>query len=36
MAIITEKDLQPAYDVLVVGSGASGGQSAYPLTMSVV
>ena len=36
MAIITEKDLQPTYDVIVVGSGAGGGQSAYTLTMNGV
>jgi hypothetical protein len=36
MPIITEKDLQPIYDVIVVGSGAGGGQSAYTLTMNGV
>ncbi len=36
MPIITEKDLQPTYDVIVVGSGAGGGQSAYTLTMNGV
>lgn len=36
MPIITEKDLKPEYDVIVVGSGAGGGQSAYTLTMNGV
>ena len=36
MAIITEKDLQPTYYVIVDGSGAGGGQSAYTLTMNGV
>jgi len=36
MAIITEKELQSTYDVIVVGSGAGGGQSAYTLTMNGV
>ena len=34
MPIITEKELKPVYDVIVVGSGAGGGQSAYTLTMN--
>lgn len=36
MPIITEKELRPEYDVIVVGSGAGGGQSAYTLTMNGV
>ena len=36
MAIITEKELRTDYDVIVVGSGAGGGQSAYTLTMNGV
>ena len=36
MAIINENELQSNYDVIVVGSGAGGGQSAYTLTMNGV
>ena len=36
MPIISEKDLRSDYDVIVVGSGAGGGQSAYTLTMNGV
>ena len=34
MAFITSSKTQPAYDVIVVGSGAAGGQSAYVLAMA--
>ena len=33
MPIITSSKSQPTYDVIVVGSGAAGGQTAYTLTM---
>ncbi len=33
MPLITASKTQPDYDVIVVGSGAAGGQSAYTLTM---
>jgi len=33
MPIITSSKTKPAYDVIVVGSGAAGGQSAYVLAM---
>jgi choline dehydrogenase-like flavoprotein len=33
MAFITSSKTRPAYDVIVVGSGAAGGQSAYALAM---
>lgn len=33
MPIITPKETKPEYDVIVVGSGAGGGQTAYTLTM---
>ncbi len=33
MALISTKELQKEYDVIVVGSGAAGGQTAYTLTM---
>jgi choline dehydrogenase-like flavoprotein len=33
MALIQTKQLQKEYDVIVVGSGAAGGQTAYTLTM---
>jgi len=36
MPIIASHQLQPSYDVIVVGSGAGGGQSAYTLTMNGV
>ncbi|NBV87347.1 MAG: GMC family oxidoreductase, partial [Verrucomicrobia bacterium] len=36
MPIIAANQLQPSYDVIVVGSGAGGGQSAYTLTMNGV
>ena len=36
MPIIATSQLQPVYDVIVVGSGAGGGQSAYTLTMNGV
>jgi len=34
MPIITSSKTQPSYDVIVVGSGAGGGQAAYALTMA--
>jgi choline dehydrogenase-like flavoprotein len=36
MPIITASKTQPTYDVIVVGSGAGGGQAAYTLTMAGV
>jgi choline dehydrogenase-like flavoprotein len=33
MAMIRPDRLQKEYDVIVVGSGAAGGQTAYTLTM---
>ncbi len=33
MPLISPDQLQPEYDVIVVGSGAGGGQTAYTLTM---
>lgn len=33
MTVIAIHDLKPSYDVVVVGSGAGGAQSAYTLTM---
>ncbi len=36
MAYITPEQLQPQYDVIVVGSGAAGGQTAYTLAMEGV
>jgi choline dehydrogenase-like flavoprotein len=33
MPFITARELKPSYDVIVVGSGAGGGQTAYTLTM---
>ncbi len=36
MPLITSDKTQPAYDVIVVGSGAGGGQTAYTLTMEGV
>ena len=34
MAFITSSKIQPAYDVIVVGSGAAGGQNANVLAMA--
>src|SRR4051794_26717883 len=34
MAIIKAEQAQPEYDVLIVGSGAGGGQAAYTLTLA--
>jgi choline dehydrogenase-like flavoprotein len=34
MPIITASKTQPSYDVIVVGSGAGGGQAAYTFTMA--
>jgi len=34
MSIITPQQLKPAYDVVVIGSGAAGGQMAYALTLA--
>src|SRR3954469_2818524 len=34
MPLITSSKTQPNYDVIVVGSGAGGGQAAYTLTMA--
>lgn len=36
MAIIAPKEMKSEYDVIVVGSGAGGGQAAYTLTMDGV
>ena len=36
MPLITSDKTQPTYDVIVVGSGAGGGQAAYTLTMEGV
>src|SRR5882724_11579810 len=36
MALVTPQTLQQNYDVIVVGSGAGGGQTAYTLTMEGV
>lgn len=33
MPFITAREIKESYDVIVVGSGAAGGQSAYTLTM---
>ena len=32
MPFVTSSKTKPAYDVIIVGSGAAGGQSAYVLT----
>src|SRR5467141_1719305 len=34
MPVITSSKTKPAYDVIIVGSGAAGGQSAYVLAMA--
>ena len=34
MPLLTTRKTQPTYDVIVVGSGAAGGQTAYTLTMA--
>src|SRR3954466_8956073 len=34
MPLIVSSKTQPSYDVIVVGSGAGGGQAAYTATMS--
>jgi choline dehydrogenase-like flavoprotein len=34
MPLITSSKTKPAYDVIIVGSGAAGGQSAYVLALS--
>ena len=34
MPIITASKTQPSYDVIVVGSGAGGGQAAYTFAMA--
>ena len=34
MPVITSSKTQPSYDVIIVGSGAAGGQSAYVLAMA--
>ena len=36
MALLTVEQLRDSYDVIVVGSGAGGGQTAYTLTMEGV
>ena len=36
MPVITADQLQQQYDVVIVGSGAGGGQTAYTLTMEGV
>jgi len=36
MPVITSNQTQPSYDVIVVGSGAGGGQTAYTLTVEGV
>ncbi|MCF3649801.1 GMC family oxidoreductase [Synoicihabitans lomoniglobus] len=36
MPVISASQIKPEYDVIVVGSGAAGGQSAYTLTMEGV
>src|SRR5689334_10450311 len=34
MPIIESSKTKPSYDVIIVGSGAAGGQSAYTLTLA--
>jgi choline dehydrogenase-like flavoprotein len=34
MPVVTPETLQPSYDVVIVGSGAGGGQAAYTLTLA--
>ena len=34
MPLLTTRKTEPSYDVIVVGSGAAGGQTAYTLTMA--
>ena len=34
MPFVTNNKTQPSYDVIIVGSGAAGGQSAYVLAMA--
>src|SRR5438093_1859195 len=34
MPVITSSKSQPEYDVVIVGSGAGGGQMAYTLTLA--
>jgi choline dehydrogenase-like flavoprotein len=36
MALLTSRTPQPSYDVIVIGSGAAGGQTAYTLAMEGV
>jgi len=36
MALVTPQTLKDSYDVIIVGSGAGGGQTAYTLTMEGV
>ena len=36
MPVISPKEVQPSYDVVIVGSGAGGGQMAYLLAMEGV
>jgi len=36
MPLVTADKLQDSYDVVIVGSGAGGGQTAYTLTMEGV
>jgi choline dehydrogenase-like flavoprotein len=33
MAFLISRKTKPTYDVIVVGSGAAGGQTAYTLAM---
>ncbi|HSH95304.1 MAG TPA: GMC family oxidoreductase [Roseimicrobium sp.] len=36
MPIVTSSKTQPSYDVIIIGSGAAGGQTAYTLAMAGV